>query len=94
MSAPIGYTCPDIDSIQDASKEVDDILGKLTTEFSNLYSELNGKHSTFESLRKANEMLRQWGSEQEDRADDLEAEVERLREENAELSSRVRSLED
>lgn len=63
-NGPIGYTCPDIDNCIELAEEA--------IKASKGLEDLLGRSGLLETLRTANETLRSWGSEQEDRADELE----------------------
>lgn len=108
MSAPVPYTCPDIDHCIDETDKaikvledfIDDarsilaesIIAQLGQVASDL-SSLTGGKGKMEKIRQANEKLRDWGEQQEDRANDLEQEVERLQERIAELEHERKQLE-
>lgn len=64
-AGPIGYTCPDIDSVKDS---ITDAISTL--------QDLVGKNCLLEDLRLANETLRSWGSEMEGERDKAFEEVE------------------
>ena len=69
---PVGYTCPDIDRF---IKEIDNAKDYLQDAL-NIISDFEGQ---LEDLRSDNDALRNWGHEQEDRADSLELELEELK---------------
>jgi chromosome segregation ATPase len=100
-NAPIGNTCPDIDSIIETLSGVADRLSTiadqldcpaladlvedLNTQSANVQQIFDGRRSPLEELRSANDTLRKWGNEQHQRADDAESEVQNLRKEINEL---------
>jgi chromosome segregation ATPase len=73
MGANVGYTCNDIDSVQQELKLIIDSL---------------------EDLRQANIALRDFGDNQEARADDFEEQLNQLRDEYNSLESEYMSLEE
>lgn len=86
---PVGYTCPDIDaSIEyvEESLEAAKVIENL--------SALIGKSGLLETLRKANDALREWGAEQEDRANKLEEDVESLSNALEDAIDRARDLQE
>lgn len=111
MSAPVKYTCPDIDKIiADITEVVKEVQYTDNDEREALEAKLNfvdnldkytGRwYNPLEELRASNSGLREWGEEQEVRADDLEADVKRLEcevdvltEENRVLKEYIEKLE-
>ena len=103
-NAPVNFTCPDIDSIiatiiavADRLSEIggsldcsslSDVVNDLGAQEANLRQIYEGRRSPLEELRSANESLRKWGNEECERADEAEAERDRLRDEVSELESR------
>lgn len=88
---PIGNTCPDIDKMQRAIKNVspyniayieDEDLRDLCE---NLYECLNDCSNFLEDMRSSNSTLRNWGNEEAARVDELE-------QENDELNSKLDDL--
>lgn len=89
--APIGNTCPDIDSIiavlEGVADRLDEIVGRtedadeaaqLETQAENLRELITGRQSALERLRSDNDSLRQWGNEESKRADEAESEAKAL----------------
>lgn len=79
MSAPgpVGYQCPNIDRV---ISEVDDAV-KLFSQLEDVIDNLHRmakKTGELEIVRSACEDLREWGQEQQERADGLDKEVARL----------------
>lgn len=80
MSAPVGNTCPDIDSVIKSIKSAISLAGtngletetELISVLGSIQDELYWCESTLEDLRKANETLRSWGEEQEERVYEAE----------------------
>jgi predicted nuclease with TOPRIM domain len=87
------HTCPDIDSVIDALKKLEELKEAMDTALS------GGDHvATMEQLRSANDSLRKNYEAQEERADEaesraeeLEAKVELLEAEVADLHERLSS---
>jgi len=102
-NAPIGNTCPDIDAIiatlsgvadrldalasQLDCSALSDFVEDLQTQSSNLQQIFDGNRSPLEELRSANETLRKWGNEENERADEAEAKCKSLEREISELES-------
>jgi hypothetical protein len=61
MGAPVGITCPDIDSV---IGEIDQCV--------NVLSSITNSRGLLEKLRDANAALRSWGEEMEQRAEAAE----------------------
>lgn len=93
MSAPVPFTCPAIDSVIGDIKNAETILGDVLNDFNYIplneikdrikealleISSLTGHRSTIEDIREANEKLRQWGEEQEEKIKQLEEQIEDL----------------
>jgi hypothetical protein len=91
-NAPIGNTCPDIDAaievlagvadrLESIASSLEDtsIAEDLDAQASNLRQLFEGKRSSLEELRNANDLLRQWGNKETERANDAETEVKSLR---------------
>lgn len=101
--APVGNTCPDIDSIievlagvADRLRMISDKLDSSTLEdecndifeqSGNLKTLFDGRNSALERLRSDNDSLRQWGNKETDRADEAEAEIRSLQNQINELES-------
>ncbi len=85
------YTCSDIDEqIKEARAWCDETAEDIATNAKdNAKYEMDCLHDAFERAfnepRKGNEALREWGEEQEKRADEAEAEVKEPEERIAEL---------
>jgi uncharacterized protein YfcZ (UPF0381/DUF406 family) len=79
MGAPVGITCPDIDSV---IGDIDQCV--------NVLSSITNSRGLLEKLRDANAALRSWGEEMEERAeaaeDALAAMTERAETAEAELA--------
>ncbi|WP_159086381.1 hypothetical protein [Burkholderia mayonis] len=89
-NAPIGHTCPEIDNVigmLDAvadridalnekidCKALGDIFNDFWEQAKYLRSLFNGRNSELEKLRSANDLLRAWGNEEHNRANDAEEE--------------------
>lgn len=80
---PIGYTCPDIDSVKDSIADAVSTLQGLL-----------GKNDLLEDLREANETLRSWGSEMEDERDKALEEVAEKYRTIDDLNHVIKQLED
>jgi len=76
---PVGHTCPDIDYILSGIKSAQ--------------TELNGLNHILEELRSANDSLRTWSIEQEDRANELESERDSLQSALNEANNQINELE-
>lgn len=101
--APVGNTCPDIDSIIETLSGIADRLGILSDRIDttlyeaevndifeqsgNLRTLFEGRRSPLELLRADNSDLRTWGNKESERADEAENEVKRLQYELNELES-------
>lgn len=84
------YTCPDIDSIQgyiqtaeaEAKATYKDFydmkVDDIRDSFSEILSSLDGLCGMLEDVRSANEALRDWGRELNDKVGELEAELSDL----------------
>lgn len=83
---PVPYTCPDIDNIISLAE-------KAESANESLLSEILGRTGFLEAMRESNDKLRQWGAEQEDKAQELETERDTLAEEVRELKDQVLDLE-
>lgn len=94
MSAPVKYTCPDIDRIKESISDIVKQMSQTDTAeretlsdwIDTLYSIAGGRRCDLEDLRSANSSLRDWG-------EDLEKEVEELKDEKYQLELKVESLE-
>lgn len=84
---PVGWTCPKIDSVIAAIE-----AALRDPEDDGALHDCIGKHGLLEQIRSANDELRNWGAEQEDRADELELEVESLRKQLENAEDEVLSL--
>lgn len=99
-NAPIGNTCPDIDSVinvlSGVADRIDQIASRLSEEFAgeiddletqamNLRQLFEGRRSNLEELRSANETLRSWGNTECERAEDALADVKALQRQVSEL---------
>lgn len=100
MSAPIRYTCPDIDKviehigdaliyISEARDDVDgcNVLSEVFGKLDNAVDKLVDLEDEMEKLRKANDTLRSWGEEQEAQCEEYETEIATLKEEIESLHS-------
>lgn len=85
MSAPIPYTCPMIDEVIEGIEAIDSVRDKLND------IDLSALIREMENIRKANEALRTWGEEQEERAEDAEEHISEL---NAQIEALKRELEE
>ena len=95
---PIKHTCPDIDGYIKSIKrelteerhlkrlEPDEVLKAA----SDMSCELENCIDYLESLRDANHILREWGIEEADKADDLTDKVEELEMEIEALKEKIR----
>lgn len=84
MGAPIGNTCPDIDTVitavKEASKEAKhynsnlcgSTIDNIQDAFGSIEYNLDGIIDIIEELRSANSALRDWGEECEEKILDLE----------------------
>lgn len=79
MSAPgpVGYQCGNINTVIEKIGEVDKMVDDLRDELRNLVS-MGTRNGELETVRSACEELREWGQEQQERADGLDKEVTRL----------------
>lgn len=69
---PVRHTCPDVDgALNDVSS--------ATRELEDAVSTLGGIGRRLEELRKSNEALREWATEEAERVDELEREMDDLR---------------
>lgn len=69
MSAPVRYTCPDIDKViksitsaQREAKHGERINNESSEIFSEILYELDGLIDIVEGMRKSNAELREWGN--------------------------------
>lgn len=101
--APVGNTCPDIDSIIEVlagvadrlrtisdkldSSVLEDECNDIFEQSGNLKTLFEGRLSALERLRSDNDSLRQWGNEETRRADEAEADVKTLQIQINELES-------
>ena len=98
--APVGNTCPDIDSIiavlEGVADRLDEVAGKtedtdaadeIETQAMNLRELFNGRRSALEELRSGNDQLRRWGNAETERADNAEEEAKALQRQIDELES-------
>lgn len=90
MSArgPVGYTCPKIDQCITAIESVINGDGGWAQ-----LGDLIGRHGTLEEIRSANDALRDWGAEQEDRVKELEANVSGLESEVESLRAELKAAQ-
>lgn len=87
-NAPIGHTCPMIDSVISRISSIyrdDDPISKGD------FIELE---KTMEKIRESNSTLREWGNEQCNLVLDYEEELEEERRKNDKLSDEISSLKD
>jgi len=114
MSAPVKYTCPDIDAILESLREVAESLDYFDKnidpteigeapqaliddlDIQNLRYILESQEGALEDLRRSNASLRDWGTEEEERAgsaesklEDAQAEIEDLTQEKDRLQSEI-----
>ena len=95
MSAPVDQTCPDVDSAIKHAEELRDELLRSCPEQTRWVSRTaNRLVDLLEDLRKSNERLREWGQEQETRADRADAKVTELESDAEDLRDLVADLED
>lgn len=87
---PVGYTCPIIDAAIDFIKGIEGIDN----------ADIKWTVEQLEELRRENQSLRNWGSDQRTRADEAEesveelnSEISKLRDELEDLKSEYKSLE-
>ena len=108
-NAPIGYTCPIINSVIDRmklAKNEADYISKHSQEedstggASIILEELSNAIEEIEDVRSANSELRDWGNEEYNRAEEVERErdeairdKEYLQEEIDELKVKIEELE-
>lgn len=85
---PVGYTCPKIDACIVAIESVIN-GGSGWLELDGLI----GRNGTLEEIRSANDALREWGADEEDRANDLESQVARLQSENKSLRDELKAAQ-
>lgn len=98
--APVGNTCPDIDSIiavlEGVADRLDEVAGKtedtvaadeVETQAMNLRELFSGHRSALEELRSDNDQLRRWGNSETERADNAEADAKALQRQIDELES-------
>lgn len=101
--APIGNTCPQINSVievlagvADRLRDISDKLDLATLEAEandifeqsgNLRALFKGRCSPLEELRTANEALRNWGNEEAQSVDEAREEIKRLESRVDELES-------
>ncbi len=99
---PTGNTCPDINSVisgiidsMKICKSVDERNTKeeLLNFFDSIHDNLYYLEDTLESLRSANLSLREWGTTEAGRVDELEGEIEDLGYSISTLEERCRDLE-
>lgn len=100
--APIGYTCPDIDStiqnleyIRSELKELYTVDEKeLLEEVENICNEkLDKSTALLEHLRRCNDTLREWGSDLEEKLEESEKEIDNLNYEIEKLRNQIIELE-
>lgn len=87
-NAPIGQTCPMIDSVLSRIGMIyqdDEPISK---------ADLAELEALMEKIRSANSTLRDWGNEQYNLAMDYEEELDEERRKNEDLARRIASLED
>lgn len=98
--APIGNTCPSIDSIIGVLEGVADRLEEiarrtecavtiddLERQAGNLRDLIIGRRSALEEIRSDNDQLRQFGNQESERADEAEVKIKALQEQISELES-------
>lgn len=98
--APVGNTCPDIDSIiavlEGVADRLDEVAGKtedttaadeVGTQAINLRELFSGRRSALEELRSDNDQLRRWGNAETERADSAESDAKSLQRQIDELES-------
>lgn len=104
--APVGYTCPDIDSIIDTLRSiikqmddcdhndtVDDLIENIESWSGDLSNIALGRTNQLEDLRSANSSLRSWGEDLFKEKEDLAWEVDRLERELAEAKEEILRLQ-
>lgn len=88
---PVGHTCPDIDhvitNIYNTIKELNEVNRYLDSSvLSSCINYLDGLESTMETIRSANDKLRDWGLESNSIIEDLEEEICHLEDKISELT--------
>lgn len=85
-NAPIGHTCPKIDSIISTIHSLymssEEMSKSQYTEFEKL----------MEEIRSANSTLREWGNEQYERADEMEKDYDYAQNKVSDLEQEIESL--
>ena len=91
MSAPIGHTCPDIDT---AKKRLADLVGYAADELTpqtlrHINREADCLGDDLENLRTSNETLRSWGEGLEAERDELQGQLDDANEEQESLQEKL-----
>lgn len=86
---PVGHTCPKIDDCISRIEAVVDGRDGYS-----VLSDLIGRKGALEEIRFANEALREWGAENEDRVEELEGDVARLERVIEDLRDEVKSTKE
>lgn len=97
MGAPIGHTCPDIDRaikhIDQAASEVEDTIEDRAT-IRSITSELDSAKDIMEELRTANDKLRSWGEESEEKLEEMERDRDYHQEESEKKDQTIKELQE
>jgi len=93
-NAPVGNTCPEIDSIISLIRNMDNYNINEESELKDLNSDIRSCEILLEEIRSANSELREWGNDLHRDKEDLENENYKLQDQVSDLENTILDLQE